>query len=374
MLVLGMWGLSAQAQPKGGDPRFEPLAPGVYANPNGARREIDGFIARGAASLFNAADPSAQTRARKMLEDACFEKPATPASAAFLFEYSQAINAAFSPKVDPRAKAPLRDRLNVAIVTARVAAVGQNSALAPTVQKLIEDPTEPVVLWGLKAAQPLVPDVVKLLLAGNQKLHPMIAAIAPAVLKHPSGPIFDEAYTALGSVAGVVDPQPKSAHLAVMNELISLWENRLQQYRKDIAEDPAVDGKPVFFLTRATMWSTLIVDQKTRQQVMQMLSDQLGMAAQYADAIVNRNDQDKRDQLIKLVAQCCGGVYVVGGHQNQSKLAAESLAGSRLNPTILPWGTKVKQVVEPVIAEIASAYPGVKPPPTVGAAVGAARP
>ena len=127
-----------------------------------------------------------------------------------------------------------------------------------------------------------------------------------------------------------------------------------------------MDSKPVFFLTRATMWTTLIDQPKTRLQVMQMLSDQLGMAAQYADGIMDRKDQDKRDQLIKLASQCSGGAFVVGGHQGLPALVTAATPGSRLNPTILPWGTKIRPTTDPLLAEIAKAYNGVKPPPAVG--------
>jgi len=377
MLVLGMWGLAAQAQPAA-KAKPNTLALGAYGNPSAARADIDAFVKVNVDEMLNDADPAAQSKARKALEDASYEKPATPASAAFFLEYSQSLNTAFFPKLGPKVKTSLRNRLNIGIVTARVAAIGQNSSLAPTVERLITDGAEPVILWGLKAAQPLVPDVVKLKLPGGQLLHPMIASISPAVLKHPSGPIFDEAYTALGSVAGVADMKlaDKPAYTAVMTELIALWDNRLQQYRKDIPEDPAVDAKPVFFLTRETMWKTLITEKKTQLLVMQMLSDQLGMAAQYADSIIDRKDQDKRDQLIKLSAQCCGGAYVVGAHQNIQKLMNESKAGSQLNPTILPWGTKIRPETDPVVAEIARSFDGVKAPPTVGsnAGAGVARP
>ncbi len=373
VLLMGIWGLAAQAQPAGGAAAGkawapEPIPEAGYSDPATNRKKIEELAGQNFTKLLDDSDPAGQTVARDALTKACYTGN-TIAPPTFLFEYGNIINRLATARLAN--KATLRERLNIAIVTARVAAAAQNSTLAPTALLLVNDPAEPVVIWGLKAAQAIVPEAVKIKLAGGPALHPLVAAIAPAVLKHPSGPVFEEAYNALGSVAE--KDVPPAARAAVLGELVSLWDNRLQQYRKDIPEDPAVDGRAVYFMTLAETWKTVVAAPKMQLQIMQMISDQISMAAQYADGLpVVPEKREQRDQLVKLAAQCAGGCYVVGTHQNKEKLVAVSMRPSKLS---VLTNQKIRPEIDPVVQQIAADFPGVNPPPVVGnAGAGVAQP
>jgi hypothetical protein len=324
----------------------------AYEDPGGKKAVIVDFVTRNLTNLMNDADTTAQTNARSNMTAATMTAGA-PASPTFLFEYGRALNDAFLPKLDPKANATIRQRLNIAIVTAKVAYVAENVTLQTTTIKLINDPTEPVMLWGLKAAQKQVPLVVKAKLPGTKGAPPLLAAIAPAVFKHPSGPVFAEAYLALTTV----DP-------LVYEELIKLWGNRLSQYQgKDAPDDPEVDGRPVFTLSYAEMWKNVLKDPAVQTKVMQMISDQTSVAAQWAD---KTPAGDKHDQLVKLVIQCAGACSVIGTDVKNPALTTAATPASLLNIGTLTQGTSMVKTVDPIIAAIKAAFPNVQAPPTVG--------
>ncbi|HSI33218.1 MAG: hypothetical protein ACAI43_23480 [Phycisphaerae bacterium] len=372
LLVIGMWGAAAQAQPAAGG-GLAPMALALIQNPN--QGEIDAWVKAATTDLLNEKNPAGQAKARELMVNACWEKlNVAPAGAGFLAAYSTSINNEFEPRLPPKGKATPRQRLNMAIVAAKVAGVAQQSPLAPTIQLLINDPLEPVVLWGLKGAQPIAPAVVKLVI-GKDPLHPMLKGIPKAVREHPSGPIFEEGYAALGAATTVdpgANPALDKAVKAATAELIGLWENRLQQYRSAIPQDPIADAKPVFYLTTRDAWNTVVKDQATRTQVMQMIADQLSLAAQHADASKDK-DPEKRQQLVRLSQLCVGACSVVGTHQSNDPLRRTAEGAMRDIDMVKQNLGKIRGSADAVGDEVRRAYPGVKPSPLLSEP-GVARP
>jgi hypothetical protein len=307
------------------------------------------FCTAKVAALMTDAEPVQQGNSRNNLT-AATTQAGSPAPPTFQLPYAQALNAALVAQLGPAKKASLRKRLNAAIVAAKVSAVGQTAGLQQVTILLMSDPAEPVLMWALKAAQPQVPQVLAVKVGNAAPA--LVAAIAPAVFKHPSGPIFEEAYKALN----VNDA-------AVKDELLKLWGNRLAQYQgKEPPDDADVDRFPVSTLTTTEMWKTVLTTPMAQADVMQMISDQLAVASQWADATPAG---EKKDQLVLLVQRCAGGVYVVGGHQNMTPLRDSATNGSQINPKNVPANFKTAGVVNPIIPAIAAAFPGVKPPPVV---------
>lgn len=334
------------------------VAQAAYTDPAGNRAVIVDFVMRNLQNLMNDTDPAVQTNARNNLSAATMTAGA-PASPAFLFEYGMALNNAFLPKLDPKANATLRQRLNIAIVTARVAYVAENVTLQATTIKLMSDATEPVALWGIKAAQKQVPLILKSKTPGAKGAPPILTALDQAVFKHPSGPVFAEAYLALTAV----DP-------LVYEELVKLWGNRLSQYQgKEAPDDPEVDGRPVFTLSTSEMWKAVINTPAAQAKVMQMISDQTSVAAQWAD----QTKGDKHDQLVKLVIQCAGACSVIGTNLKNSAIENAASTPSRLNFATMPADTPMQPKVADLIAAIKSAFPAVQAPPKVGPSAGVAQ-
>lgn len=325
----------------------------AYTNPQASQKELDAFVAQNLQNLLNDTNPEAQAKARDNLKEAT-QQSGAPASPTFLLEYGQALNNAFLAKLTPQNKLTVRQRLNIAIVAAKFAYSADNITLQDTTKALLKDPAEPVVLWGLKAAQPQVPQLLKF--AGG-KVPALVALIVPAVFANPSGPIFEEGYQALSGNDKVV-----------ADELMKLWQNRLTQYQTKVPQDPSADGRPAFKLTTAQMWAAVVNNPATQQKVMQMVVDQLSAAAQWADQPGN---DDTRAQLVALCRQCVAGLQVVGQHQKQQQLqtAAATALGS-LDPKTYNLKTPVKPIVDPVVHEVLNAFKGVLEPPAVGPSTG----
>jgi hypothetical protein len=234
-------------------------------------------------------------------------------------------------------------------VVSVVAEVSKNLALQNTTLALINDPTEPVVIWGLRAAQPQISTALT-----NKGFPPpvqLISTIGPAAEKHPSGAVYDEAYKALD----IADP-------AVVKDLMKLWRKRLDAYEKDVPLDPVVDGRPVFTMTTTTMWTLVIVGNKNMQRdVMQNLSDQLSLAAQWAD---KSPPGDTKEQLVRLVQLCGGGCTVVAGTAKILALDAAAAPLTRIN-----GANPIAPTANLAIAEIAKAFK-VQPPPVIPGGAG----
>jgi hypothetical protein len=331
------------------------IPPAAYTSPAGNIAAITAFVTPNVANLLNDGDPGGQTKSRDNMIAATMQAGA-PASPAFLFEYGRALNAAFVPALTPKAGAPhlsLRGRLNIGIVVARVAAAADNTALAQSATLLVNDPAEPVILWGLKAAKPLVPQLLKMKGAGAQ---PLIAAIAPAVLNHPSAVLVQEAYMALDL------PDP-----AAMSELVKIWGNRLAQYPgKEPPEDPSVDGYPISTIATREMWKSVLNNPKEQARAMQLVADQTSLAAQWADQITTG---EKHDQLVRLVQRCAAACQVVGQTVNDKGLVAASEPLVTLKLDGVGGVGNVGKMVPPatnLVTAIQAAFPTVKPPPTLG--------
>jgi hypothetical protein len=220
---------------------------------------------------------------------------------------------------------------------------------------LLKDEAEPVVLWGIKAAQPQVPHALSL---KGLKVYPLIPDIREGVFKHPSGPVFDEGYQALDG-----------AHPVIAEELMKLWQNRLTQYQTKVPQDPSADGRPAFKLSTGAMWTAAVNNPQAQQKVMQMIVDQLSAAAQWAD---RAGGDDARAQLVALAQQCSAACAVIGTAQQKAALAtAGNTAAQALVPKNFSPGAKVGPVVQPVVDQVLAAYKGVQQPPQVGPAAGA---
>lgn len=327
----------------------------TYSNPTGGRAEIDKFVELNLQNLLNDSNTEAQAKARDYLDKAT-QTGGQPASPAFLFEYGQSLNNAFTETLTPNHKLSVRQRLNIAIVAAKFAWQANNITLQQTTLTLLKDPAEPIVIWALKAAQPQVPLVMKMGGAGG-KAPPLVQAIAPAVFANPSGPVFEEAYQALSG---------EDKHIA--DELMKLWQNRLTQYQTKVPQDPSSDGRPAFKLTTAQMWKSVVNNPQIQQKVMQMVVDQLSAAQQWADMPGN---DDTHAQLVQLCRQCLEGLQVVGQHQKVPPLAEAAKNGlAMLNPQKFSAKDKAKDAVEPAVQAVLTAFKGVQPPPQVGPSSG----
>lgn len=357
LMMMVIWRVGARGEEVTPVPPVVTVPQNEYISPTEAG--IKPFVDANVNNLLVDSDPALQAKSRDNLVAAA-QPSGVAAQPQFLLTYGRLLDNAFAPHLKPAAKASLRQRLNMAIVAARVSAVAENSTLQSTTLTLLQDPSDPVVLWALRAAQPQIAALLNGPNAGGAA-PPLVKAVLPAVLKHQTGPIYDEGYQALNV-----------SNILVVDELMTLWESRLKKYSKELPGDPAVDGRPIYTMTTANMWSLVIVNNKNMQiRVMQDISDQLSMAAQWGDKVPAG---DYRDQLVQLVKLTAGGCSVVGGHQKIASLVAAAAPPSAISPATFPAGNKLMPLVNPVIADIAKDFPKIQAPPVVAGQVPQVKP
>src|SRR5688572_25720939 len=113
------------------------------------RDGINNFINGALANLVNG-NTGLQTRARNALVNEAMVNGLPQATAAYLDFYAQALNQALLPLAQHPSP---RVRLNAAIVAAEVARIANNIHLAPVAAAFLNDKSDGIVLWGMKAAR-----------------------------------------------------------------------------------------------------------------------------------------------------------------------------------------------------------------------------
>ena len=258
---------------------------------------IQGFVAAAVTNLVSA-PPAQQARARNALINEAMVNGLPNATPTYLDAYAQAVNTQLLPLAQHPSP---RVRLNAAIVTADVARISNNIELAPAALAFMNDKSEAVVLWGMKAARWIIPAQLRVPVGGFNKN--LADAIVPAVQKHSkghvAGAIVTEAYDAL--TLDVLDQQMFAKVMPqqvaqIAPYVLALLQSRVALYQKGVPPAPTADATGTRFLTDPKTWPTL-----GQQQVaaVQAMSDVIALAAQQAQT-ANAGD---RIELALLVRQ-----------------------------------------------------------------------
>lgn len=223
--------------------------------------------------------------------------------------YAASVNANLLPLASNKGT-PLPTRLNAAIANSGVAAKTGSVEQAPVTLQFINDSSEPVALWGLKAARHVLPAVLQAPGgAGAGPNRQFLPAISAAVKRHAnSGPVAEEAYNALQMnvvQGGNVD---NGAVKAVIPEMLNVLRLRVGQFQKGIPQQPAADVQATTFLTHARVWQQMTpAQQKDTVQLMAHLLDAAGQHLQpLSPNAVGRNE------LVELVRLVGAALQLVG--------------------------------------------------------------
>jgi hypothetical protein len=243
--------------------------------------------------------------------------PTGQASVAYLDLYAQLLNQQLLNLQKNNATSP-RGRLNAAIAAAAVARIagGGNppltsaaAHLAEAVIGFINDKSDAVVLWGVKAAGPVIQaqlGMVNLPSTNAQLLDAIVAAVQKHTQGQIAGAIAGDAYDALS--LNITDPSQRNRLQqnpqmvkTVAPYMIRLLQARLDQYRRGVPPSPRAEGTGTSFLSNPIVWGQLT--QQDRAAAMQVMSDLLTLAAQQANAKnINPGDRAEMAMMIRLVA------------------------------------------------------------------------
>ncbi|HLL90777.1 MAG TPA: hypothetical protein VK324_15860 [Tepidisphaeraceae bacterium] len=347
VLVLFGWGAGTVAAQAGGGGAKPPALPaGVqqiveFEQMRALEPQIRAFAEDRFRKLVGEA-PEARGAARKDLADSVSRQ--LQPNPLFLTTFGRIVN---DVATDALKGASPAGRLNVAIAVARVAEPMENASLAPVVQALVSDESEAVVLWGMKAAGPVL---------AHGAPPPLLAAVGKAAAAQAkSGPVTDEAYVALTAAQFRPNP-PANFAQQVMPLLLQLFQNRVQQYKTGVPPDAGAENKASGFFATGQVWPQMQPAQQV--QAVQGISDLVTLAAaQFAAG--------QRDATTPVLRGTGSALAVIGSYVKNPAAASAGQALTRVTAGTRP--EQVKQLAADAVAALRAQDPftNLKPAPEV---------
>jgi len=299
--------------------------------------EISSYVQGQTAIIASDADPAEASRARESLLDNV--RGLVEPSPAFLDAYEAQLNQSLANLLAPTNS--IRVRLNAAIVVAEVAAIAQDAQMAQLVVKELSDPSEAVVLWGLKAAREVIPPA----LAVPSLKAQLIKAVQNAAFRLPSsGPVVSAAYNALA-----VGNKPNQSPVDLIAPIQRLLDWRIKQYATGIPPEPPADAIATSFLTERGVWTQAPAQQiGTAQRIVNLIVA--------ATTVLPNAQQEDHDELILLLRKTGEAIYVVGINDADATLqaACTPLTKVDLRPPPLPPLQAAKESIAGLVAKFPS--------------------
>ncbi len=245
----------------------------------------------------NPADPAIVSMVRQwLIGQMALEGNAGGTTPAYQDAYANALNQEFSSYLS-KPDTAVNTRLNFGIIIAQLE--GKTENLAPSVILLLQDKSSPVALWGVKAAEAMLPVAVQDPAFNGGMRDKVLAAIIDAVAAHPDGPVggmvADEAYRAINPEMVNWPPglfPPPNALGALIDANLKLQKTRIVLYRKSgVPESPLSDTYASFLLLGfPNIWSAMAPAQQL--QAAQQTSDLVSLAGQWAASRPNNQNDE----------------------------------------------------------------------------------
>jgi hypothetical protein len=309
--------------------------------------DISAFLKTQVAALADEKNPAAQQRARDLIVRESSSVGATP-TPSFLEIYAGALNDQLMSLTAPTV--PVRVRLNAAITLARTAKNTNNGKLAPAATKFVQDPCVAVSLWGVKAAQFILPAA-----AVNGKRDPLAGAIVDTAKKQAqNGDLIEEVYKALTLDPKLVNEQTAAA---LAPDLLRLFQLRVESYATTTPPRVDLERRGINALTFSRLGETK-AGAALRPAAMQQLSNLITLLAQHAAA----RPEGERGEFIATLKNAGDALSAISQRMgNDANMSAE---GKALN--VLGTQTPVQEILDRATrAEVAirAMFPELKPAP-----------
>jgi hypothetical protein len=313
------------------------------------QQQIDAFV-EGEVKRLLSDEPEDQKAAREALVGETMIGPGAPANSTYLATYAASINSNIKPALTA---SDVRQRLNAAIVVARVAEIARNDALLQSTTTLLNDKEAVVVIWGQKAAG----WTLSALLArpNSDGVKQITTAIVAAAKKHTMAPVAQEAYAAL--MQGRSLQGDKLA--AVIPSLLALYDWRAQQYIEAIPDEPLTENDVTTYLA-LNVWRNSPADQ--RVNVLQGITN-LFMLASARAAAFPEEEREARDPVITVVKNVAKAMSVMEELKNDTNIKAAAENASKISNST-PSET-IRENASAVFTLIRSKYPNLAEAPTI---------
>jgi hypothetical protein len=304
------WGQISTAPAVGGG-AIPPAIKNATIIDAGGETQIKTFVAA-QLGQFRQANTDAVPKAREALV-----AEAKGGSAAYLAKYGEILNAEILNVLGT--VKDMKARLNAAIVIARVAEIANNTKLERSVLALLDKAQpEALKLWGMRAARPLLPELIKV---NGEK--PLIEAVMGTVKQFPdNGPLAEDAYDALNprNAAAKAIPTVVDALLDLTAWRIDIYKNGLPgQGGKTLLPDlPDADSTPFVNIFNQGVWINLDKAKKQDVRTMQLACELLHWSAVRGEMPAYRN---AREQLQGSIARVAGGIFVAASVLQDANVA-----------------------------------------------------
>ncbi|HEX3357755.1 MAG TPA: hypothetical protein VHS31_12360 [Tepidisphaeraceae bacterium] len=262
---------------------------------------------KGAVADLSGDDPVKRQAARDQLGREVNAVGSVVYTSQFYETYSKELNTQLAPLLaNPDAKV----RLNVAIVVAQVAARVNNTYMLDLTEKLLADKSPAVAMWGLMAAQNILPSLLQAGLPAQQQK--LIADIkAHAKDSELLAGVYDALSLNYPSVKMTnLPPNWNKAVAGVVPEILSLLSARRDLYRTQVVKEPSADVDGMNCLVNAVIWDQMNPTQQF--QTIQVLSDIAGLAGQHADG----SGGEEREQLVYVMNKAVSAIVAAAIHLN----------------------------------------------------------
>jgi hypothetical protein len=287
---------------------------------------INGFIQEQLTAL-SGTDYAAQTTAHDKLKAALSRGDSPAYYSTFARDWSA--NAAAILARGPA----LGVRLNIAIVSATLAENGETLDVQPLVLQLLKDREPCVVLWGIKAARPLVLVLVENQPAATVEASPLLSAIVGAVRNceksDVSGFATVDAYSALAvSIPGKTEQEMKAYRPPLVKSVLDVVQLRVSQHADGLVQSPGAERYIATWLSGT--FPDLASNPREQTRLVQLLVDLETYVGQRAD--LYQYDKKAMQQIREMLKYVTSALKVIG----------EPGVGSRLD-----WLTGIPPAAKP---------------------------
>jgi hypothetical protein len=274
---------------------------------------------------------------------------------AFLDTYAQEINKQLAPLVTNE---DVRIRLNAAIVVARVAEKVENARLIPIIETLLNDKTDAVLIWGVRASGYVLPPLLE---AGVPQQQQKLIGEIKGCAKNPT--LIALVYEALTlnypTLKAAPANLPKSVQL-VVPAIMELMQARAEALRTGTdPKEPAADVAPILFLVDGRIWKVCAPDKQLASQQLQIVQVIVNLLTYAGHRVVMPGvaDSDQLTILVRKAGRSLGALALVMGDQNLYNWLAPF---QNIQPTAANFLATIDQVYPKLQA--VTAWKGLKPP------------
>jgi hypothetical protein len=309
-------------------------------------------------------DVSQRSAAREqMIAEVVTGGGGAPLSPQFLDEYAKQLNTQLLPLLTNQDPANQALRLNVAIIVSKVAEKVDNVRLLDITLQLLNDKSDAVLMWALRAAKWVLPPVIQG--STDKQLQQLLAAIRAHAGPNANPMLLSLAYESLTLNDKKNSPNWGKMVSVVLPEIHKLVSAREAVFLTQIPPEPLANLSVANFLISRNVLTAPGVQPALHVQSIQIILDLIGIAGERADAATGVDKNQMVDLISQLGKSLTAAALVVGTQDVANQINQDTRVNAN-TPNLSAVGGKVLADLKAV-----PAWATLKPPPHISAGGGA---